>query len=130
MTRLFAGGFPRDLEEAELQEIFEQYGAVLAVKIVRDKHTNISRRFGFVDMDTKEGADLAMGELHGGSIDGDEISVKYAEDRTVEKKPKLVSFRKAPSRNGVKGSRPRTGGYQKVGNQGPPQREKRPRFKR
>ena len=81
MIKLFAGGFPRDLEELELKDIFEQYGTVDAVNIVRDKHTGISRRFGFVDMPNEEEAVLALQNLHEASIDQDVISVTYADDR-------------------------------------------------
>ena len=111
MIRLFAGGFPRDLEESELQEIFEQYGQVLAVKIVRDKKTAISRRFGFVDMATQEGADLAMAELHGGSIDEDEISVKLVDERIAAEKAKPKA---APARKITKFGKP-SGNYNKAG---------------
>ena len=144
MIRLFAGGFPRDLEESELQEIFEQYGQVLAVKIVRDKKTAISRRFGFVDMASQEGADMAMAELHGGSIDEDVISVKLADDRMAEKvKPKAArrkvtkfgkptnGYNKAGSSYGKPGNKPFNKRYPKSNAPaGAPMREKRPRLRR
>lgn len=85
MVKLFAGGFPRDLEDQELKEIFEQFGTVEAVNIVRDKHTGISRRFGFVDMADEEDARQAIANLHEASIDDETISVKYADDRQKEK---------------------------------------------
>lgn len=85
MVKLFAGGFPRDLEDIELKEIFEQFGTVEAVNIVRDKHTGISRRFGFVDMTDEEGAANAIANLHEASVDDDTISVTIADERQKEK---------------------------------------------
>ncbi|MGV3704026.1 MAG: RNA recognition motif domain-containing protein [Arcticibacter sp.] len=85
MVKLFAGGFPRDLEEIELKDIFEQFGTVESVNIVRDKHTGISRRFGFVVMPNEEEASIALQSLHEASIDQDVISVTYADDRKKEK---------------------------------------------
>lgn len=85
MIKLFAGGFPRDLEDLELREIFEQFGTVEAVNIVRDKHTGISRRFGFVDMADEDGAASAIANLHEASIDEETISVILADDRQKEK---------------------------------------------
>lgn len=85
MVKLFAGGFPRDLEEIELKDIFEQFGAVDSVNIVRDKHTGISRRFGFVNMPNDDEAALALQSLHEASIDQDVISVTIADDRKKEK---------------------------------------------
>ncbi len=98
MVKLFAGGFPRDLDEQELKDIFSQYGLVEAVNIVRDKHTGISRRFGFVDMADVEGARLAIANLHEASIDGDTISVKYADDREKQKEQnkRVVKPRREP----------------------------------
>lgn len=78
MTKLFVGGLPSDLEETELEEIFREFGSVISVNIVRDKRTKASRRYGFVDMGTREAADNAINLLHTGSIDGQEISVKLA----------------------------------------------------
>lgn len=85
MVKLFAGGFPRDLEDVELKEIFEQFGVVEAVNIVRDKHTGISRRFGFVDMADAESAARAIANLHEASVDDDTISVIIADDRQKDK---------------------------------------------
>ena len=86
MVKLFVGGFPRDLEESELEEIFAEYGQVGSVKIVRDKRTGISRRFGFVEMMTPEGANNVMEALNGGSIDEEEVSVK----RVINMPPKTA----------------------------------------
>ncbi len=132
MIKLFAGGFPRDLEDLELKEIFEQFGTVEAVNIVRDKHTGISRRFGFVDMVEEEDAKQAISNLHEASIDNEVISVKYADDRQKEKlapkRPaaKKIEFRPKP-KSYQKLSRPGEVTYQKVSRPGEGTPFKRPR---
>ena len=78
MFKLFVGGFPRDLEEEELQEIIQEYGVVLSVKIIRDKKTGISRRYGFIDMASKADGYQVIKMLNEGSIDGDVLGVKEA----------------------------------------------------
>jgi len=113
MSRVFVGGFPRDLEEEELKEIFQAFGQVEAVKIVRDKRTGISRRFGFVDMDSKENADLAIVNLHEGSIDEDIISVKHAV--IEEPKPKVVEQPRERAQKVQWGQRPQFKGKQNNG---------------
>lgn len=127
MIKLFAGGFPRDLEDLELKEIFEQFGKVEAVNIVRDKHTGVSRRFGFVDMATEEDARNAISNLHEASIDDDIISVVYADDRQKEKQAvkkkaaQKVEIKSKPKMYGKtyqKVSRPGDVSYQKVGRPG------------
>ena len=135
MVKLFAGGFPRDLEDLELKEIFEQYGKVEAVNIVRDKHTGISRRFGFVDMATEEDARNAIAMLHEASIDDETISVKYADDRQKEKianKKKGVKKIDSRLKSYKKVSGPGDRPYQKVsrtGETGVPGRRPRKRIR-
>ncbi len=76
MTKLFVGGIPADMDEQELIDIFTEFGSVVAANVVRDKRAQASRRYGFVEMDTEDAAVKAISLLHGGSIDGQEISVK------------------------------------------------------
>ncbi len=114
MIKLFAGGFPRDLEDLELREIFEQFGTVESVNIVRDKHTGISRRFGFVDMSDEQGAASAIANLHEASIDDETISVILADDRQKEKEE---AKKRAAQKVNIKTMKPRPkfkGGPQKV----------------
>lgn len=120
MTKLFVGGIPEDMDEVELTDIFNEFGGVVAANIVREKRTQKSRRYGFVEMDTEESAQKAINLLHGGSIDEREISVKpvipglkkkqfVIGKRKLEfakKKPKNPVFKKTGSR---KDKRPRLG---------------------
>lgn len=120
MTKLFVGGIPEDMDEIELTDIFKEFGGVVAANIVREKRTQKSRRYGFVEMDTEESAQQAVNLLHGGSIDDKEISVKpvipglkktqfVVGKRKLEfskKKPKSPAFKKTSLR---KDKRPRIG---------------------
>ena len=47
---LFVAGLPYDLDDAELEEIFEKFGVVKSAKVAMDKETGKSRGFGFVEM--------------------------------------------------------------------------------
>jgi RNA recognition motif-containing protein len=47
---IFVGSLPFSIEEADLRESFEAYGAVDSVKIISDKFTGRSKGFGFVEM--------------------------------------------------------------------------------
>jgi RNA recognition motif-containing protein len=47
---IFVGSLPFSIEEADLRESFEAYGAVDSVKIITDKFTGRSKGFGFVEM--------------------------------------------------------------------------------
>ena len=94
MAKLFVGGFPRDLEEIELQEIIEEYGKVSGIKIIRDKSTGVSRRFGFVEMASREDALRVIEMLHGGSIDGEEMSIKPATVTQTKRVRKRIQARR------------------------------------
>lgn len=66
------------MTEAELEELFAQYGAVDKCQIMTDPHTRESRGFGFVNMVDVTGADSAMASLNGTSIAGRTLSLEKA----------------------------------------------------
>ena len=80
---LFVAGLPYDVDNAELQEIFEKFGAVKSAKVTLDRETGKSRGFGFVDMENDEDALQAIELLNEISLDrkGKPLVVKKAEDR-------------------------------------------------
>ena len=83
MIKLFIVGFPRDMSEIELEEIFSVYGLVDAVKIITDKETGKSKGYGFLTMTDQSGADRAIIAIDGAAIDGRLISVRVATGRQV-----------------------------------------------
>jgi len=62
--KLFVGQVPRSMEEADLFPIFEKYGPMEDVAIIRDKHTGQHRGCAFVTFFSKESADACENELH------------------------------------------------------------------
>lgn len=78
---LFVAGLPYDMDNQELQEIFEEFGTVNSARIILDKETRRSRGFGFVEMPDSAEAEKAISGLNGSSIDDRTIAVKEAEDR-------------------------------------------------
>jgi RNA recognition motif-containing protein len=98
---IFVGSLHYDINEADLKEIFEEYGAVSSVKIITDKFTGKSKGFGFVEMANAEEAKKAIEELNEAELEGRKMVVNEA----LEKK----DDRKRPNNNRGGGS----GGYQK-----------------
>lgn len=41
--KMFVGQVPRSMDEAQLREMFEEYGRVHAINVLRDKSTGISK---------------------------------------------------------------------------------------
>ena len=85
---IYIGNLPRDLEENELIEMFTEYGAVKNAKIIRDRHTNLSRGYGFIEMKDENAALQAIEDWNLGSIDDRVIRVNVAHSS----KKKRVSF--------------------------------------
>lgn len=78
---IFVAGLPYDLDDAELEEIFEKFGTVASAKVAIDKETGKSRGFGFVDMPNETEAKEAIENLNDISLGKKPLVVKAAEDR-------------------------------------------------
>ncbi len=85
---IFVGSLPFSIEEADLRESFEAYGAVDSVKIISDKFTGRSKGFGFVEMSNDDEAQKAIDELNGATVQGRAIVVNKSEPKPEgERKP-------------------------------------------
>jgi RNA recognition motif-containing protein len=80
---LFVAGLPYDLDDAELEEIFEKFGTVSSAKVAMDKETGKSRGFGFVEMPNSTEANDAIENLKDISLGKKPLVVKQAEDRNT-----------------------------------------------
>ncbi|MBA4153056.1 MAG: RNA-binding protein [Flavobacterium sp.] len=78
---IFVGSLPFSIEEADLRESFEAYGAVDSVKVVTDKFTGRSKGFGFVEMPNDDEALKAIEELNGATVQGRAIVVNKSEPK-------------------------------------------------
>lgn len=78
--RIFVGNLPFSATEAEVRDLFTEYGEVSSVHLVTDRETGRPRGFGFVEMD--EGADEAIEALHQTQMGGRALNVNEARPRT------------------------------------------------
>jgi RNA recognition motif-containing protein len=79
--KIFIAGLPYDLDDAELEEFFEKFGAVASAKVAMDRDTGKSKGFGFVEMPNDAEAKDAIESLNGISLGKKPLVVKQAEDR-------------------------------------------------
>ena len=70
------------IKDADLRELFAEYGEVSSAKVITDRETGRSRGFGFVEMPDEADAKKAISELNEGEFDGKVISVTVAKPRT------------------------------------------------
>ncbi len=75
---LYIGNLSIKVTEDDLRANFAEVGKVISVNIVKDKYTGLSRGFGFVEMETEEGAKEAIRRFNGGELLGNTITVNEA----------------------------------------------------
>ena len=80
---IFVAGLPYDLDDAELEEIFEKFGTVKSAKVTMDRETGKSRGFGFVEMPNTDEAKDAIENLNDISLGKKPLVVKAAEEKTM-----------------------------------------------
>jgi RNA recognition motif-containing protein len=85
---IFVGSIPFKLKEKELKELFEKFGEVTSVKIVKSKVTRQNKGFAFVDMPNEEEIRKAIFELNGLEIMGRNLEVSISEKKD-KSKPKV-----------------------------------------
>jgi len=62
--KMFCGQIPRNMHESELREMFEQFGSVFQLNVLRDKQTGESKGCCFVTFYTRKSALDAQNALH------------------------------------------------------------------
>jgi|SRR3989344_2550588 len=81
MTKLFVGGLTYAKTSADLQAMFEAFGAVQSAQVITDKFTNQSKGFGFVEMTNDDEAQAAIKALDGSEVEGRRLGVSVAKPR-------------------------------------------------
>ena len=82
--KLFVGGLPYSTQEDESRDLFSAAGEVVSANIIRDRFTNQSRGFGFVEMATEDQAADAIKRFNGAQFGGRSMVVN--ESRPQERK--------------------------------------------
>ena len=77
-NRLFVGGLPWAVDDHQLRDHFATFGQVVDAKVIRDRDTDRSRGFGFVEFGTPEEANAAVEGLDGSDMEGRRITVSVA----------------------------------------------------
>lgn len=80
--KIFVGSLPWSASDSDLKSKFEQFGQVDSATILMDKFTGRSRGFGFVEMPDGEKAAQAIEALNGSDMNGRNIVVNEAKERS------------------------------------------------
>jgi RNA recognition motif-containing protein len=82
---LFIGNLSRDVTEADLRAIFEPFGKLTTVTVVKDKFSGAAKGFGFVEMAVKSEAEAAIAALHRTPLKGQSLDITEARPREQRK---------------------------------------------
>jgi RNA recognition motif-containing protein len=83
---IYVGNLSKEVTEDDLREAFEPFGQLTSVKIIRDKFTNESRGFGFIEMPSKQEAESAIEKLIGTELKDKSIIVNEARERSNDRR--------------------------------------------
>ena len=79
---IYIGNLSRETTEEDLRQVFEGFGRVESVNIIKDKFSGESRGFGFVEMPAKTEAQSAITSLNGKDLKERSMNVNEARPRT------------------------------------------------
>lgn len=96
-NKLYVGNLSYSSTQADLEQLFGQYGNVTNVNVVTDKYSGRPRGFAFVEMESADAAQEAIQALH---------------DTEFQTRKLVVNVAKPPSKGpgGGGGGRRRSGG--------------------
>ena len=94
---IYITGLNYSINDADLNDLFGEYGEITSAKVIMDRETGRSRGFGFVEMVNDGDGQKAIDALNGAEFEKKVISVSVARPRSEK-----------PSNGGY---RERKGGY-------------------
>ena len=78
---IYVGNLAYEATDNDVRQIFEPFGAVTSVTIIKDKYSGDSKGFGFVEMPSKAEAQSAIDGLNGNDLKGKTLNVNEARPR-------------------------------------------------
>lgn len=96
MVKLFVVGYPLDIQDSELAEMFSLYGVVHSIELITDKYTQKHKGFGYIEMTDQVEAERAISRMNGKIINGRKIKVKLA-DENRDEQPRVFRGNRFPS---------------------------------
>jgi len=76
--KLYVGNLLYEVTDEELRDLFMQAGNVVSATVIRFRDTGRSKGFGFVEMETEEGAQKAIDMFNGQDNKGRKLVVSEA----------------------------------------------------
>lgn len=77
-AKLYVGNLSFDTTDSELEEAFSEFGEIASATIIKDRDTNRSKGFGFVEFAQEADAQKAKEAMDGKEIGGRALKVDEA----------------------------------------------------
>ena len=97
---IFIGNLPPDTSPSELRAMFEKFGQVTDVRLIKNQTSGKFKRYAFVEMPSEEEAHKAIEEMN-------ETDLKKMTLTVSEAKPKRPRNRKRKKKRGKRGGKAR-----------------------
>ena len=81
-SNIYVGNLTFNTDSDDLERLFAAYGQVERAQVITDRDTGRSRGFGFVEMASDDEAKAAIDELNGSNVDGRDLTVNVAKERS------------------------------------------------
>jgi len=81
-VKIYVGNHSFDTTEDSLREMFAEYGDIVSVDMIKDRETGAPRGFSFITIAGADAAAKAVEGLNGRDVDGRQIKVNIAEERS------------------------------------------------
>jgi len=79
--KLYVGNLAYAVSDADLEQLFSEFGSVQSAQVIQDRDTGRSKGFGFVEMGSDAEAQAAIQGLHDQEVNGRRLTVNEAKPR-------------------------------------------------
>jgi len=86
-NKLYVGNLSFSVDEAQLRELFSDYGEISELALITDRETGRSKGFAFITFASQQAAEKAL-EMDGKEIDTRKLRVNVAQERESKGKGK------------------------------------------
>lgn len=100
--KLYVGNLAYSTTEDQILQLFSQAGEVVSVNLITDRDTGRPKGFGFVEMESDEGAEAAIQRFNGQNFNERTLTVNEARPR--EERPRSDRPRNFSNSGGGSGS--------------------------
>jgi RNA recognition motif-containing protein len=81
---IFIAKLSSETKGQDLEQLFSKFGEVTTAKVVTDRRTGLSKRYGFVEMPNEQAAYEAIDKLNDTELNGSKIVVKISVPKTEQ----------------------------------------------